>query len=169
MTFHQQEKNVPMLMMIFLMVGLMTVQKTQGFLISLHSSPVTAMGVKSTRRIISTTRRNLYEDEKNRHSLDSVEAAEPLPLSSKFQFITSCFCHCLLVCVTVLEKSWSSFQSNVFILCSFTKLQPSLQNKNITVADLQRLTEMKTRSLTMPIVILDALVPGQRLSFQRYV
>ena len=109
MTFRKQEKNVPMLMMIFLMVALMTVQKTQGFSISLQSSPVTAMGATSTRRNISATRRNLYEDEKNRHSMDSVEAAEPLPLSSKFQFITSCFLPPSPFCVTILEKSWSSF------------------------------------------------------------
>jgi hypothetical protein len=39
---------------------------------------------------------------------------------------------------------------------------------SLSVADLQRFTEMKSRTLTIPILIMDAIVPGQRLSFQRY-
>jgi hypothetical protein len=49
-------------------------------------------------------------------SLDSAEAAEPLPLSTE---------------------------------------------------DLKRLTEMKNRAATMPVVIMDSILPGQKLYFQR--
>lgn len=39
---------------------------------------------------------------------------------------------------------------------------------SLSVADIQRFTELKSRTVTMPILIMDAIVPGQRLSFQRY-
>jgi hypothetical protein len=35
--------------------------------------------------------------------------------------------------------------------------------------DLDRLAELKTREITVPIVILDSILPGQKLHFQRYV
>jgi hypothetical protein len=35
--------------------------------------------------------------------------------------------------------------------------------------DLERLAELKTREITIPIVILDSILPGQKLYYQRYV
>ena len=58
--------------------------------------------------------------------------------------------------------------SSRFGFSRFTLTQNIAKHKyfKTTVSDLQRLSEMKTRSLVMPILILDAMVPGQRLSFQ---
>jgi hypothetical protein len=39
----------------------------------------------------------------------------------------------------------------------------------LTVDDLRMLTELQTRTLTMPIVLLDSILPGQEISFTRYV
>jgi hypothetical protein len=37
----------------------------------------------------------------------------------------------------------------------------------LSVKDLELMTEMKSRSLTMPVLILDAMLPGQKLTLQR--
>ena len=39
----------------------------------------------------------------------------------------------------------------------------------LTEEDLRLLTEMKNRQVTMPILLLDCLLPGQNLEFMRYV
>ena len=39
----------------------------------------------------------------------------------------------------------------------------------LTASDLQRLTALKSRHKTIPLMIMDAMVPGQTISFERYV
>jgi len=39
----------------------------------------------------------------------------------------------------------------------------------LTASDLQRLTMLKSRHKTMPLMIMEAMVPGQSISFQRCV
>jgi hypothetical protein len=39
----------------------------------------------------------------------------------------------------------------------------------LTVDDLRMLTELRSRTLTMPIVLLDSILPGQEIPFARYV
>jgi hypothetical protein len=38
---------------------------------------------------------------------------------------------------------------------------------SLSTKDLERLSELKTRAMTMPIVIMDVILPGQKLHFQR--
>ncbi len=38
---------------------------------------------------------------------------------------------------------------------------------SLSTKDLERLSELKTRGMTMPIVIMDVILPGQKLHFQR--
>jgi hypothetical protein len=37
----------------------------------------------------------------------------------------------------------------------------------LSVKDLELMTEIKSRSLTMPVLIIDAMLPGQKLTLQR--
>ena len=39
----------------------------------------------------------------------------------------------------------------------------------LSASDLQRLTALKTRHQTIPLMIMDSMVPGQTISFQRLV
>jgi hypothetical protein len=47
--------------------------------------------------------------------------------------------------------------------------EASAQPLPYSTRDLERLAELKTREITVPIVILDSILPGQKLHFQRYV
>ena len=74
----------------------------------------------------------------------------------------------------VTPAVFTSRHNNVMLSSdSSTLLRDSENNRAIplplTTSDLERLTALKARHKTIPLMIMDPLVPGQSISFQRCV
>ena len=70
---------------------------------------------------------------------------------------------------TGIQKPSSSCSTSLFSLrLSGDDSPEAAKPLQLSIKDLERLADVKSRSVTMPIMIMDAMLPGQKLVFSRY-